>query len=126
MSKKRFDVMCVICFFVLIFGTAISDRQISDTAEFRESPALSSIVVQDISTGEMRTLRPQFNRDEIISCLDLQKDAEQDTLYAAYYVSIFYEDNTNVYYTVRKEDDGYEFFQELFTPDYEYEFVSRK
>ena len=124
MRKIIFNIMCVICFFVLIFGTAISDRQISDMADFRESPALSSVVVQDIATGKTRTLQPQFNRDEIVSCLSLQTDAGQDTLYAAYYVSIFYEDNTNVYFTVRKEDAGYEFFQELFTP--EYEFVSRK
>ena len=120
MRKIIFNIMCVICFFVLIFVTAISDRQISAMTDFRESPALSSVVVQDISTGEMRTLQPQFNRDEIINCLNLQKDAGQDTLYAAYYVSIFYEDNINVYYTVRKEDAGYEFFQELFTPEYEF------
>ena len=120
MPKKFFNIMCMSCFFALIFVMAISGRPISDMADFGTRSALTSIVVQDITTGETRTLRPKFNNEEIAICLSLQKDAGQDTHYAIYYVSIFYEDNINVYYTVQKEEAGYDFFQELFTPEYKF------
>ena len=122
MSKKVLCATCMLCFSILLSGMAVfyGLADTIDRADCDNSPVISCIVVQELATGESRTLRPQTDREEILGCLSLQKDAGQDTLYAAYYVSIFYEDVTNVYYTVRKEDAGYEFFQELFTPEYEF------